>query len=240
MKGANPGFKRDLLVLAGGATTRLGSLARDLPKALLPVCNVPFLAYPLDQVARSTALGRVIICAKQGSGTHFNAIRSIITHPFHIIEETEPLGTGGAILAAFHKLTLSDPFLVMNGDVLFRMDADAVCEAATQNGAALAAIHVTDAGRFGALDIKNGQVRAFREKETPSGFGLINAGLYAFTHDAVRAIPNAPCSFERDIAPALAKNGRLAAVVAHGPFIDIGTPESYAAAGHFVAEATRL
>jgi NDP-sugar pyrophosphorylase family protein len=38
----------------------------------------------------------------------------------------------------------------------------------------------------------------------------------------------------------LVASGQMGAVLAHGPFMDIGTPESYDAAEHFVADAARL
>lgn len=227
----------DLVVLAGGAATRLGALSQGMPKPLLPVRGLPFLAYPISRLAKTVRLGRIIPIVKKGAADQFRNSLSTLPYPLRIIEENYPVGTGGAILSARDSAGLSDPFLVMNGDVLFRMDGQALVAAARTHGAAIAAIHVPDAGRFGALDVKNGMVSAFREKEAGAGAGLINAGLYAFTAESLKGFETRPCSFERDIAPVLAAGGRLAAVEAAGPFLDIGTPETLVSAEAFVRAA---
>lgn len=221
----------DLVVLAGGAATRMGPVCKDIPKSLLPVDGLPFLSMPLATLEASGFDGRVVLCARTGFRAAFENLKNDI----EIVEEKEPLGTGGAILNALAKTRLSDPFLVINGDVLFRMDASAVAEAARKQGAALAAIHVPDAQRFGRLEMAKGCVEAFLEKSGNQGAGVINAGLYAFTHAALRGFSCKPCSFEREIAPVLASRGQLAAVVAKGPFIDIGTLQAYAALEDFIA-----
>ena len=133
-----------------------------------------------------------------------------------IIEENEPLGTGGAILSTRANTPLSDPFLVMNGDVLFHMDAGSLVAAARRTGAALTSIHVADAGRFGGLSLRGDRVEAFQEKNADAKAGPISAGLYAFTHAALAQFENRPCSFEHDIAPVLARAGQLAAIHADG------------------------
>jgi NDP-sugar pyrophosphorylase family protein len=234
------GAKTDLVILAGGAATRLGSVCADMPKSLLPVAGVPFLTYPLDQVARSVDLHRVIICARQGASYQFRQNTSIFGHAIHVIEESEPLGTGGAILSAYARIPLSDPFIVMNGDVLFRMDCQSLIASAALYGAALTAIRVSDAGRFGAVQLAQGRVKSFQEKTEKRESGLISAGLYAFTHGVIRSFPTMACSFEHDMAPLLAAEGKLGAVLAAGPFIDIGTPESLAAADAFVNAAAQF
>lgn len=142
------------------------------------------------------------------------------------------MGTGGAILSACAG-AVTDPVLAMNGDVWFDMDAAALVDAARHTGAAMAAIAVPDSNRFGVLDVgDNGIVRAFHEKRggPQPRPGLINAGLYAFTRGALERFSVRACSFEHDIAPALAASGTLSAVRATGDFIDIGTPENYARA----------
>ena len=85
-----------------------------------------------------------------------------------------------------------------------------------------------DVSRFGAVDIgPQRQVTAFREKDQTAGAGLINAGVYIVATDLIAGIPcDVPYSLERDLFPDLIGKG-LFAMVAAGPFVDIGTPESY-------------
>ena len=230
--GKNMGAAIDLVVLAGGAATRLGPLAGQGPKALLPVHGRPFLTWPLARIAGTIPLGRVFISARAGQAQAFHAGAKMWPHETVILEETAPMGTGGAILAARAHAAPGNPFLVLNGDVYFNLDAGALVQAALRHGAALSAIAVPDSRRFGRLDIVAGRVRAFVEKmpapePTP---GLVNAGLYAFCHESLAGFPCRPCAFEHEIAPVLAAMGVLGAVTASGPFLDIGTPEAYARA----------
>jgi D-glycero-alpha-D-manno-heptose 1-phosphate guanylyltransferase len=221
----------DLVVLAGGNATRMGLLCEGLPKALLPVAGVPFLIWQLKALARWYNLRRVVICARQGTEPMFRNYDRITAYTFDIIEELRPLGTGGAILHAMEKRPLSDPFLAINGDVLFRMDTPGLLDMAAFRGAALAAVTVPDAGRFGTVQVQDGMINGFAEKTGLASPGLINTGLYAFSHKVLSSF-SGPASFEYDIAPVLCRRGQLGAVCIESPFIDIGTPESYAMADH--------
>lgn len=226
----------DIVVLAGGAATRLGALAAQTPKSLLQVSGLPFVLWPLFRIHRTTKLGRIIVSARAGQAAMFRAALSDhikkLQKDLVIIEENSPIGTGGAILSMVGQAAPGDPFLVLNGDVCFALDAGALARAARERGAAMAAVAVPDSRAFGTLEIDGGRVAAYREKQpaTMPRPGVINAGLYAFTHAVLKDFPPGPCSFEHDIAPVLVARGQLGAVVAPGPFLDIGTPESYAAA----------
>lgn len=225
--------KADIVVLAGGAATRMGALCDDMPKALLPVAGQPFLVWQLNELERSVTINRIILCVRSGAANQFISSLSNLKQEIEIIEESHAKGTGGAIVSAVAQKTLSDPFLVINGDVLFRMNGGALLTEAAKQGAALAAIRVPDAARFGTLGVGDGKVRGFREKTGLPGPGMISAGLYAFRPQILQRFAGAS-SFELDIAPVLAEAGELGAVVSAGPFIDIGTPESYEAGENFV------
>jgi len=223
----------DLVILAGGAATRLGTMAGQTPKALLPVSGVPFMALQVAEMARNARIRRVLACVRKGAAHHFREFARTLQYPLVILEENEPLGTGGAILNALDQPGLSDPFIVANGDVLFRMDTGRLVSAARLHGAALSVINVPDAARFGAVAIEEGKITRFAEKGS-TGPGLISAGLYAFTHKHLNSFERCPCSFETDIAPVLAGRNCMAAVPMNGPFIDIGTPRNLASADRFV------
>jgi NDP-sugar pyrophosphorylase family protein len=76
--------------------------------------------------------------------------------------------------------------------------------------------------------LDTGAVQAFHEKRAGDTGGLINGGVYLLARDVVESIPpGEPVSLEREVFPQLVGHG-LHAVVGEGPFIDIGTPESYA------------
>src|SRR5690606_33942527 len=94
---------------------------------------------------------------------------------------------------------------------------------------------------LGAEDAGRGlaRVRGFREKGR-RGAGAINAGIYWFGREVLDALPaRAPLSLERDALPGLAAAGELLAFRTVAPFLDIGTPDAYAAAAEFFAACER-
>jgi NDP-sugar pyrophosphorylase family protein len=159
--------------------------------------------------------------------------------PVRVTESREsvPLGTGGAVRLATGGLE-AWPVLVLNGDSYVEVDLAAFA-AFHRDRAAVASLvlaRVDDAGRFGAVECgDDGAVRAFREKAPGAGPGWINAGVYLLGPTVLAGIaPGSAASLEREVFPALVASG-LCGYPGGGRFLDIGVPESYAAAERFLA-----
>ena len=89
--------------------------------------------------------------------------------------------------------------------------------------------------RYGTVEIGNdGRVVRFSEKANAQPGGLINAGVYVFNRAVLERIPQGPASLERDVFPRLLPEG-VYALEQTGMFIDIGTPEDYAATDAYFA-----
>jgi NDP-sugar pyrophosphorylase family protein len=152
--------------------------------------------------------------------------------------EPAPLGTGGAVrlaLPVFRESTV----LLLNGDSFCDVDLAAlVAFHRDRGGVTLTLADVPDASRYGrVLADPDGRVRGFVEKGGDHAPGRINAGVYVFDRDLLAAIPpDHPVSLEREVLPDLVAAGRVRGFPG-GRFIDIGTPESYAAADAFFAAA---
>jgi NDP-sugar pyrophosphorylase family protein len=145
-----------------------------------------------------------------------------------INHEDEPLGTGGAIRNA--KDVLSDEFLVLNGDIISDCSLDTLPRLANPSRPyAMVATHMDDVSRYGLLELHEGAVAGFREKDAHhKGGGWINAGMYFFTSDVFDYIPSrGASSIERDVFPLLAEEGRLSVLRHTGAWHDIGTREDY-------------
>ncbi|MEO7066853.1 MAG: sugar phosphate nucleotidyltransferase [Rhodanobacter sp.] len=226
-----PHVTEEAIVLVGGLGTRLRSVVSNLPKPLAPVCGRPFLAHLLDQLA-SGGLRRVILA----TGYRAEQVEQVIGSRWAgmdivYAQEDQPLGTGGAIRNAVQYL-LSQSVHVANGDTFLRYRPRALeeitYEAAALLGMALA--QVPDVGRYGAVEVSDHRVRAFREKGGV-GVGLINAGSYFLPADALAALPSATSySFEEAVLLPASAQGKVAALTDTSDFIDIGVPEDYALA----------
>jgi NDP-sugar pyrophosphorylase family protein len=226
------------LVLCGGFGTRLRSVLGTLPKVLAPIAGRPFLAYQLSFL-RGQGLTDVVLCTGHaadqveaccGDGSHWGL-------RLRYSREPRPLGTAGALKHA-QSLIGSNPFLVLNGDTFVGADLARLVRDHTASDAALtlAVAEVADLARFGAVTLDpDGRVTAFGEKGR-SGPGRINAGIYAADAAVLGRIPSGGAvSLEYDVFPALVGKG-LRGTTISGPFLDIGTEETYHQAEAFLAQ----
>lgn len=222
----------EAIILAGGLGTRLRPVVRDVPKPLAPVAGRPFLQWLLDGLARQ-GLRRVVLA----TGYMGDAIRTVIgsTHDGLAIayaQEEQPLGTGGAIWAALRSCDAERVF-VLNGDTWLGAALAPVAEEAPGADIVLALRPVADRARYGSVRLDGNRVAGLDEKGL-AGPGLVNAGLYLIRRDLVARHPMpAAFSFETEI---LAHPDSLD-IRGHwtdAPFIDIGTPEDFAAAQELV------
>lgn len=231
----------DAVLLVGGKGTRLQAVVKDRPKPMAEVRGRPFVEWLLLAL-RTQGVRRVILATGHMAEVveaHFAASRPLDLELL-FSHEAAPLGTGGALRHSLEKIS-TDRVLVLNGDSFCPFDL-AHLEEVHRRAEALATlwlVPVEDCGRYGAVEIEaDGRVAAFREKSVQRTAGLISAGIYLLERRLLHTIPSGqPVSLETELFPSLINRG-LHAAVGSGPFLDIGTPESYAGAEEFFALGT--
>ncbi len=229
----------DVVVLAGGMGTRLRPIVANRPKVLAPVGGRPFLDRLLELLAAARASRVVLALGYRADQVVAHLEQRSLGGPNLIVSiETQPMGTGGALALAARQLR-SDPVIVMNGDSYAPIDFARLLALHRRRGAraTLALVRVDDASRFGAVRIDpRGRVVAFEEKRcTAPGPGLVSAGIYAMQRTVIDGFPtHHAVSLEHEVFPRMVGDG-LYGIEQDVPFIDIGTPESYAAADGFFA-----
>jgi D-glycero-alpha-D-manno-heptose 1-phosphate guanylyltransferase len=220
------------VILAGGFGTRLHSVLKDRPKVLAPVAGRPFLVYLLDQL-RLGGIRRVVLClgylAEQIETEFGDSYRGLeLIYSF----EPEPLGTAGALRHALPLLD-ADLVLVANGDSWCPFDTTVfyAWHRARRASASIWLARVEDTRHFGRVQTDGvGHIVRFQEKATSSVPGWANAGVYLLPRELIAEIPtDKAISIERDIFPDWIERG-LFGFPGSGEFLDIGTPESLAAA----------
>ena len=228
------------VILAGGLGTRLSSVIRDKPKCLAPILGRPFLAHQLERLAQA-GLDSAVICTgylaeqvEEAIGNQFGSLQIIYS------QETEPLGTAGAIRLAAEQ-TAAGSLLVLNGDSVCSAELNAFAGDFLKVGAQplMLLTKVEDTARYGRVECENqagtGRVSQFLEKGI-AGAGWINAGIYLLPRHLVMEFPaGRACSIEKEIFPAWVEKGLLHASRIESEFLDIGTPESYNLANDFSA-----
>ena len=232
-------------MLAGGFGTRLRPWTETIPKPLLPILDKSMIEHVLDVLPESQ-VDKVLIAAGYGVEQireHFEKIP--LPYEVVIVEETEPLGTGGAIANCREHLS-GGTFCVINGDLITSLKVEEMLEFHKQNGgiATISLWEVEDPSRFGVADYKEdtGKIMRFQEKPAieDAYSNLINAGTYILEQEIFDFMPDEAHSIERDIYEKIAETGALNGFPFEGMFVDAGTPPSFVEASQACINSGRF
>ena len=218
------------VVLVGGEGTRLRPITDTVPKPLVPLVDRPILDHVLDHLARHEV--REVVLSSSYLEHEFRTYRRMGAPTITWITETEPLGTGGAIVNALESLESDEPFFALNGDILTDLDLTAMLATHRERRAiaTIALTHVDDARPFGLVPTgSDGRVIEFREKPAEPMPGDINAGTYVLEPSALGPWESGRnVSIEREIFPALIAGRQPVHGFTSGAYwIDLGTHELY-------------
>jgi dTDP-glucose pyrophosphorylase len=214
------------VVMAGGFGTRLQALTATTPKPMLPLAGRPLLEHIIEQL-RACGIRRVnvtthyrpeVISGHFGDGSGFGV-------EIDYVNEEEPLGTAGAISLLEHS---DEPLLVMNGDILTRVDFRAMLEFHHEQQALM-----TIAVREEEFQLPFGVVRATGElvhaiEEKPVLREFVNAGIYLLDPEVRRHVPsNRSFDMPELVELLIADGGRVVSFPVHEYWLDIGHAPSY-------------
>ena len=221
------------VVLVGGEATRLLPLTCNIPKAMVPVLNTPFLEHIISYLGQHHVESIIltqshlasVIESYFGNGSHSGVKLSYTT-------EDTPLGTAGAVKNA--ERYLDETFLVLNGDIFTDLDITAIIDFHRERRAkaTIALTPVEDPTGYGLIETDaGGRVTRFLEKPGWSEVttNMINAGTYILEPEILANIPpQVNFSFEHQLFPLLLDQRELIyAYPSTTYWIDIGTPEKY-------------
>lgn len=221
------------ILLIGGQGTRLRPFTVETPKPLLPVLNRPFLEYQLEILKRH-GIRDLVMCTAYRHAAFRRAVGERRKDGLRVsfVNETAPLGTGGAVKNA--ERHVDGTTLVLNGDILNTLDIAAFLRAhrRARADATIALTRVKDPTLYGLVETgEDGRVKRFLEKPSWDEItcNTVNAGAYLFEPPVVDLIPpGVPYSLERGLFPTLLqKNRRVFGFVTPGYWMDIGTVEKY-------------
>lgn len=219
---------QEAIILAGGFGTRLQSVVSDLPKPMAPINGRPFLAILIDKIA-GQGISHVVLSV----GYKWEMIRDYFGTSYHgvaisyAVEDT-PLGTGGATALALEQIE-GDRVFLLNGDTYFDVDLQALAYHHEEHDAdiTLALKTVYDQDRYGTVSYVAPLITAFAEKQYVTE-GLINGGVYCFGTDLLHRLDlGGAFSLEEELLVPMASSLRMAGLIQHTYFIDIGIPSDY-------------
>ena len=229
------------VIMAGGKGTRIASVARDIPKPMIPIEGKPVLEHELeclreqgltDVILTVSHLGHVIMdYFGDGSG-----ISPATGKPFGVkIEyymEQEPLGNAGALFRLKDKLT--EDFLLLNADAIFDIDFGRFVAHHREKGGLVTLFthpnsHPYDSGLI--LADEDGAVRQWlaKEDERPQWYrNRVNAGLHVLSPALLEEQPDTPkIDLDRQLLKPLAGTGKMYCYDSPEYVKDMGTPERY-------------
>ena len=222
----------EALILCGGLGKRLRPRVADRPKALVPVRGRPFLAYQLDWLG-ANGISRVTLAAGYLGDQidKFSCRWSDDRLKLAVVRESEPLGSGGAIVNAVEAAKIEGSrLLIVNGDTLLDFDVGPLlCQhIETAAKATLVVDKVKDVAPFGTVDLVESRICGFRQATGLHEAGVVSAGAYVLEQTEIASLPKQPFSMEMDCFPIMAAEGTLFAyrLPAGHSFLDIGTPEA--------------
>lgn len=219
------------IILAGGKGSRLGPYTTVLPKPLLPIGDRAILDVVVQQL-RDYGFSQLTLAV----GYLAHLVRAVMAdgdaHGVNIEyhEETEPLGTVGA-LATIEGL--DDTFLVMNGDVLTTLDYGRLVELHTEAGNVLTVASHRRVVRteYGVLHVGEDlgdtqRVTGFEEKpEIPY---VVSMGVYVMEPHALDFIEaGVRLDFPDLVLRLLDAGEQVGSHLFEGYWLDIGRHEDY-------------
>jgi mannose-1-phosphate guanylyltransferase len=220
----------EAVILAGGFGTRLRPLTDTRPKPLLPILDQPMI----DHIVRwlPDEVDRVILAVNyMADAIREHLADSELGAEVVVVEEDEPLGTGGAFKNALPEVT-GDTFIGLNGDIITSLDlTEMLAQHRSKGGIGTIALwEVDDPSRYGVVDMDHtGRIGKFVEKPDPgtAPTNLINAGAYVLRSDILDLVePGIKTSIEREVYPRVLDQG-LYGFRFSGFWVDAGTPEAY-------------
>ena len=221
------------IILVGGEATRLRPLTCNIPKALVPVLNTPFLEHVIRHLGQHQIKDIVLALGHlaQPIKSYFGDGSRLGVRLYYSIEDT-PLGTGGAVKNA--ERYLDETFVMLNGDILTDLDITAMTGFHRERKAkiTIAGTRVDDPTAYGLIETDaRGMITRFLEKPGQNEIttNMINAGTCIMEPDILTYIPpRVKFSIERELFSLLPKQELPAYCYDYsGYWIDLGNPEKY-------------
>lgn len=194
------------VIMAGGFGTRLGALTENTPKPMLPIGDRPLLEMLVDQFRRA-GIKRVNITTHYKSeviADHFGDGRGFGVD-INYVRENLPLGTAGALSLIEDA---DEPILVINGDIVTRVDFHSMLDFHREQNAdmTIAVRQCEFRVPYGVVECDGARVTDIAEK--PVIRHLVNAGIYLLNPDVPRIVPNGQRYDMPDLIAALLDAGR--------------------------------
>jgi glucose-1-phosphate cytidylyltransferase len=225
------------VILAGGLGTRLSEETSLKPKPMVEIGGKPILWHIMKTYSAHGINDFIICCGYKGyvikeyfanyflhmSDVTFNMIENTM-HVHHkraepwkvtLVDTGDNSMTGGRLKRVSEHVKNEEAFCFTYGDGVGDINITELLKFHKNNNRLATLTATFPPGRFGALDIQDGQVQSFQEK--PRGDGaMINGGFFVLSPKVIDYIDDDSTTWEQEPLKNLAKNNELMAYEHHG------------------------
>jgi len=213
-----------MVILCGGLATRLGNLAKNTPKSMIPIEDKPFLEYQIEKLKKHN-IKDIVLCVGHlsekieeyfGDGSKFGVnIR-------YSYDGDKPLGPIGAVKNA--EPLLEDEFFIMYGDSYLSVDFQkAYSFFKEQDKQGLMVVYKNN-NKYDKsnLIVEDNMVTKYGDKNAV----FIDYGTSILSKKALENVPKNTMFSTGDLFSNLIKKNDLLAYEAKERFYHIGNPEA--------------
>lgn len=220
------------VILAGGLGTRLSEETSLKPKPMVEIGGMPILWHIMKSYSHHGINDFVICCGYKGyvikeyfanyflhqSDVTFDMRNNTMdvhqkrAEPWTVtlVDTGEDSMTGGRLNRVRKYIENDEAFCFTYGDGVGDIDISASIAFHKQHGKAATLTATFPPGRFGALDVRGGQVMSFKEK--PKGDGaMINGGFFVLSPKVLKYLGGDDTVWEQQPLQRLADDGQLMA-----------------------------
>ncbi len=219
-------YPNSVLLMAGGRGERLMPLTENCPKPLIKINGKPLLEIILEKCIK-VGLRKFYISVHYLSDQIINYFGNGEKWDISIsyLHEEKPMGTAGAL--SLLPKTINHPLLIMNGDILTKINIPQFLEFHENNCA-----DITIAGSehyytspYGVVEVEGINFKSIVEKPTFKNF--INAGIYIINPSIINELNNQEYLDMPDLLnKRLGDNYKKVVYPIHEYWLDIGRIDS--------------
>lgn len=220
--------KNKVILMAGGLGSRLKELTITIPKPMLKIGDRPLLETVVKQFSNYNFNDFFIsvnyipeqIMNYFGSGKAFNV-------NIQYLLENKRLGTAGCL--SLINETMTEPFFLMNSDILTNIDFEKMLDFHIKNDfeITIATVEHNTTIPYGVLQTNVfGKIESIKEKPIISS--KISGGVYVLNPDLIDLIPKDTFFDITSLFDILLKqNRKIGAFEINEYWIDVGSPENF-------------
>ncbi|WP_234122901.1 nucleotidyltransferase family protein [Clostridium hydrogenum] len=176
-----------VIIMAGGKGTRLQPYTNIIPKALIPIGDIPIVERIINKFLEFNFKNFYLVVndKKEIIKAYFN---KKLSYNISFLEEEKPLGTAGGLTLL--NTSIYKTFLISNCDILVNANYSKILKYHKKNNNKITVVSALKnyVIPYGVLKLnEKGELEAIDEK--PSYEFLVSAGMYVLEADILKYIP---------------------------------------------------